>query len=101
MYGLLNTTPLNTVTMNVGELSLLIVSPCRSEPPHFSEETVKKNIYTVQMCRGVYSRQTHRVGFLKVSAVSFGRLGLIKRLTLERYGVFKGDLSVPALTPQG
>lgn len=38
---------------------------------------------------------------LRVGAVSFGRLGLIKRLTVERHGVFKGDLSVPALTLRG
>lgn len=50
---------------------------------------------------GVFSQPRPGAEFLKVGAVSFGRLGLIKRLTAWRHGVFKGDLSVPALTPRG
>lgn len=59
------------------------------------------HVYTANALR-VFSHCTRpRAEFLKVSAVSFGRLGLIKRLTAGRHGVFKGDLSVPALTPRG
>lgn len=54
---------------------------------------------TLLKCTGVFTH--HKDDFLKVSTVSFGRLGLIKRLTVQRHGVFKGDLSVPALTPRG
>lgn len=60
-----------------------------------------KNDYLSFLHTGFHSLQKGSAEFLRVSAVSSDRLGLIKRLTVERHGVFKGDLSVPALTPAG